>query len=161
MLKNKKTAIIIAILIVLIAVVGLFMLKGNSNNSTEVNKKFVLTEEEKKMESYETTTPYVELSYPDKWKDSVIIRTSEEEPYTVTYFVKLKDKEEQKMFDIVFNGEGTVVKEYTADNGEKVTISVVSYELKFDDSWSQKEKDQAYLMQEDVNYLIAKLAEIE
>lgn len=104
-------------------------------------------------------TPYMELHYPSEWADNLSIRITEGVPYGVTYSGVVGDHAEEPLFTIWFGGEqGAPLKTFKAASGEMVEIRVEVTEFFLDGSWSEEEKNILYGMQEDLNYLLNRLA---
>ena len=104
-------------------------------------------------------TPYMELHYPAKWMDTVLIQVEEGEAYSVVYSAVIGTHPQQHLFTVHFGGtQGTSLKTIKADSGEMVEIRIELTELELDGSWSAEERSIVTSMQEDLNYLLSKMS---
>lgn len=130
-------------------VIGIVLNENNTNNDTKVNETQI-------SDAFEIETKYCSLYYPEKWKNHVDIRYSETAGYKVEFYGSIEGKEEMHLFDVCFNSDDGTLLGYF-DRKEVVNISVDVMEISFGADWTQKEMDQIYSMQEDVNFVIEKL----
>lgn len=108
-------------------------------------------------EDFSIDTSYVTLHYPKQWEDHVRVEIEEDEENIVQFYVALDDKEEQHMFDILFDSEeGSKIGDIEGTDGETVSVSVMSYAVEMDD-WDEEDQHMVYSMMEDVNHIIGKL----
>lgn len=103
-------------------------------------------------------TPYMELHYPAKWMDCVLIQVEEGDSYSVTYSAVIGTHPQQHLFTVHFGGsQGTSLKTIKAESGEMVEIRIELTELELDGTWSAEERSTVTSMQEDLNYLLSKM----
>lgn len=103
-------------------------------------------------------TPYMELHYPSKWADTLTIKTNKGNAYSVGYYCRIGNYSEVHLFTVYFGGEaGSLLKTIKTENGEMVEIRIDVPELSLLDEWTEDQKNTAYAMQEDLNYLLAKM----
>lgn len=104
-------------------------------------------------------TPYMELHYPAKWADSLSIHVDEENGFAVGYYCSMEGHEELLLFTVSFGGQnGIPLKTIKTAEGEMVEIRIDVPELSMSSDWLQEEQDTARAMQEDLNYLLERLA---
>ncbi len=117
---------------------------------------------EEASENYQIETRYGALEYPNKWETYTQVQISEKEPYTVSFYAALEGKEPVHLFDIVFGeaDKGARIGVVYGENGE-TPVCIVSYDLDFDDSWTQEQQLMAWSMQEDVNVVIMGLSDLD
>ena len=109
-------------------------------------------------QTYDISTEYCTLQYPEKWKDKVETNVSEGEVYTVAFSATVND-ETYSLFDICFGGEqGYAIGEINV-NAQTIPVSVVTYELAFSDGMEQETQMDLLAMQEDVNTVIQSLGQ--
>jgi len=102
-------------------------------------------------------TPYMELHYPSKWADNLSIKVKDGKVYSVTYACIIGSHNETELFTIYFGGKkGVPLKTIKTEDGDKVEIRINVPELSLD-GWSEDERNTAFAMQEDLNYLLLKL----
>lgn len=106
----------------------------------------------------EIATKYGNLSYPRRWNEQLRTEVVEKNGYaTVEMYGTVGEHEEFHLYDVVFGGdEGVAVGAIEAD-GEKVYVMLISYDIDFDDSWSEDDILTVKAMKEDINYLIDEL----
>ncbi len=103
-------------------------------------------------------TPYMELHYPAKWMDYVLIQVEEGESYSVSYSAVIGTHPQQHLFTVHFGGSlGTSLKTIKAESGEMVEIRIELTELELDGTWSAEERSIVTSMQEDLNFLLNKM----
>lgn len=112
------------------------------------------TEPAKKEDFTTLKTPYGTLKYPKEWAGLLRVTIQEGNPYTLTYFADLESGKSQKLFTISFGGglEGAIGA-VTVD-GKAVPVHVSTTEFKPDNSWSEKEINIVFTMQEALNPLL-------
>lgn len=140
---------IASVMLLLVIAIGILFSKSNSNTDHKVN----VIENDGLLE---IETKYCSLYYPSKWKDSITVKYSNEAGYKIEFYGNIKKKETLHLFDICFNSDDGELLGYF-NREEAVNVSFNVYEVKFDETWTQDEKDQIYSMQEDVNYIIKML----
>lgn len=173
--KNNSKSIItvlIAIIALLLAVIAvlLWMLLGKSDKNivgkvdsvSESSGPITIGNPDDEREAIEIKTKYCTLYYPLEWEENLRTEIVEKDDYKVEFYGTVEGKEEQHLFDLIFNGEtgynlGTIKTEI----GEDVLINIESYEFKTDDTWTEDETLILYGMLEDINYTIGMLAENE
>ena len=172
--KKKKWSYLVPVMClimgILLGIIGALLLKEKSNEKENTNHAdFEVTEEQSttakntvdemlENKSFKIKTKYGELYYPIKWQDQVRIEQVEGEVYKVQFFATIEGKEELHIFDVSFAGEeGSLLGYLEGENGEKVSVSIISQELEFDKEWTEDEKSVIYTMLEDINYIIGKL----
>lgn len=137
-------------------------IRNESESDLENRNQITSTWDEMlKEEGFEITTSVVNLYYPKKWEEKVRIEHNQGDVYSVQFFVSVKEQE-LNIFDIVFGGEdGDTFGYVKKNNDEKIPVNIICYDLKLENNWSEEEKSEIYSMQEDVNYIIAKLQQEE
>ena len=126
----------------------------------EIGKSYYKQQIDAEIEGdFEISTDYGVLYYPKQWEEKIYTEINKDETYTVSFFADFEDKEKIHLFDVVFDGNGDSVGEIELDNGDIVTVCIESYELNLDESWTEDEENDIYVMMEDVNYLLNKLFE--
>ena len=172
--NNSKTIItvlvaIIALLLVVIAVL-LWMLLGKSENNivgkvdsvSESSGSITIGNPDDEREAIEIKTKYCTLYYPLEWQNNLRTEIVDKEDYKVEFYGTVEGKEEQHLFDLIFNGEaGYKLGTIKTESGEDAAINIESYEFKTDDTWTEDETLILYGMLEDINYTIGMLAENE
>lgn len=104
-------------------------------------------------------TPYVVLHYPSAWADYLTINVDDGTSYGVTYGGSVGDHPDMNLFTVWFGGDkGASLKTIKAASGEMVEIRIEVFPLELDGTWSEEERSILYAMQEDLNYLLAKLS---
>lgn len=169
--KRKKKTLLILLMSVLfmLIVVGIivFVKRDKDDNGSTVNSatngNVVSTIEEqiKTENGIITETKYCNLYYPEKWEKNIDIKVKEDDVYSVQFFGKVENKEEQHLFDIVFGEvEGTLIGYYIQDE-DKVPIYIKGILFSPDDSWTEEECTTIMMMQEDSNYTMGMLQKEE
>ena len=104
-------------------------------------------------------TKYGDLRYPKRWSEQLRTEVVEKGGNAaVEMYGTIGEHEELHLYDVVFGGdEGVPIGTVEAD-GEKVYVKLISYDLDFDDSWSEDEILTVKAMKEDINYLIDELS---
>ena len=165
MKSNKKTVTILAsilILLILVVIVLFFRTQNEKTKENNVENKDVevvstIEKQISEEDAFVINTDYCDLYYPLKWEESVYTEIVTSEVYTVQFYGKLENKEDQHLFDIIFgNADGTLLGKVEND-GEKIPVYLKGIEFEADDSWSEEEKITIMTMQEDVNYVIGML----
>lgn len=103
-------------------------------------------------------TPYCTLHYPGKWQDSIQYEVKQAEEVTVSFACTSSDNQKYSLFDVVFNHKpNEAVGMISMEDGSEIHVHIFTYELDSDGLQSESEIYDFYAMQEDLNYLIAKL----
>lgn len=189
-LRSQKNSIVghclcLVVGIVVGVVIGLFLggivsEKNENNVATDLEKvetvqqQEIGAEVEKKQEDKGTMeqmlqepgfvieTPFVDLYYPEKWKEQVRIEQLAGEDYCVQFFAVVGEYDEIHIFDIEFGGEaGSVLGTINVKDDESIPVSVVAYDFEVDDQWNSDEINEVYGMLEDINYIIGMLLQEE
>ncbi len=112
-----------------------------------------------KKEDFCVKTSFVDLYFPQKWKDQVTVtQTSDISSCTVTFFGMLDGRDTMKLFDLFIGKEGEIPIGVLKVDSIEMPVNLTFGELDYDESWSQSEIDTICAMQEDVNYLLDLLA---
>lgn len=112
-----------------------------------------------KKEDYSTIkTPYGTLKFPKEWAGFLRVTIKEGNVYTLTYFADLESGKSQELFSISFGGSMDGAVGTVTVGGKKVPVSVKTVEFKPDASWSQKEINIVYTMQEAMNQVLDSLS---
>ena len=170
MKNNKKLVVMLAvILIVLIGIAVALFMKGNSSKdevkekvesqeSTEGEDVISTVEQQiKDEEAYCIETEYVNLYYPKKWKDNIETEILNEEGYVVEFYGKVEGKDRQKLFEVVFNGDASMMAGTIEGEEGNTYVGFNFAEPEMGDDWTDEEVNTIYAMQEDLNYLIGML----
>lgn len=163
MKKNKKLVIILSVvLVILIGIVVVLFIKGNleENGNTEEKQTGIsvstVEQQIQNEESFTIDTEYGDLYYPKKWESNIRTEVNEKEGYSVKFFGTVEGKEEQPLFEIIFNSDAEMMIGTMEKDGENIYVGFNFSEPNVD-SWAQEDADMIYAMQEDVNYLIGML----
>lgn len=108
----------------------------------------------------EIETPFAVLQYPSRWEDMVRIVHMEGEPYAVEFYGSVNGREEQHLFDIVFGGDEGFQIGKIAYGDEAISMSMITYDLVIDDSWTDGEVLELRGMREDVQYIISSISQL-
>ena len=150
--RRKKVIMcgtIVVVMLLLLIMLAVLFINSSSGKDNKVNVR-------ENKGSLEIETKYGPLYYPSKWKDQIDIKYTENAGYKVEFYGTVVGKESVHLFDICFNSDNGELLGYF-NREEAVNVSFNVYEVKFDETWTQGEKDQIYSMQEDVNYVIEML----
>lgn len=127
-----------------------------SNSSTLQPENTDASGEENKLMTVETQ--YGTLSYPEKWKDSLITSESVADGIDSIIFAATVNGQEYELFKILIcDAEGDSVGTVTDDAGQTRSVFVDVPELTDLSDLREEEQDQLYAMQEAVNVLIENL----
>lgn len=114
------------------------------------------------MESFYVNTSYGTLEFPEKWEKYIVSEIiTEGDTEVVQYWVEIGDYDKVHIFDIVFAGEGYYVGSIIKDNGQKIDVRVVSYDVELGDDWLDEDVNTVYAIVEDLNFLLVKLNNIQ
>lgn len=112
------------------------------------------TQPAKKEDFTTMKTPYCTLKYPKEWAGLLRVTVKEGNPYTLTYFADLDSGKSQQLFTIAFGGSEEGALGAVTVNGKAVPVHVSTSEFKPDNSWSDKDINIVYTMQEALNQLL-------
>jgi len=109
-------------------------------------------------ENGQIETTYGVLHYPEEWADYLKIEIDRLDHYCVKFFAEFAGKEPQLLFNVCFgsSSENTIGTVETSD-GSYVSVAVEYAEFTPDDTWSKRDSDTVYAMQEAANDLIDQL----
>jgi len=103
-------------------------------------------------------TPYGNLRFPNRWKDSLVLTVDDGEVYSVTFACKTENHGNHPLFTVYFGGNKGMEAGIICDEKGKATVALVDFfDFSPDNSWSYQEKSLVTSMQEDINYLIQNL----
>ena len=119
------------------------------------------TSSQDEVASYEISTKYCKLYFPEIWRDKIEVRCTEKEGYKAAFYGVTEGKESKHLFDVCFDSDKGILLGYLEYEDTIVNISVDIKELEFDDSWNQEEIDLIYSMQEEMNFVIDTLGKNE
>lgn len=108
-------------------------------------------------ELMEIKTDYVNLLYPERWKDSLRTNIVKGNPYKVEMFATIGNHDEVHLFDIFFGGDEGICVGGVDVNGETIEVNLLSYDVDTHDGWSEDDGLILLTMQEDINYTIEAL----
>ena len=114
----------------------------------------LINEDDENYGDIEITTPYVKLHYSEKWMNHLKIKKNFEDESNVTFFACIDGKKDIEIFTVHFNEDGEIPLGVLKLESESVYIAFSYSELKYDDTWTQNEKDVVNAMQEQINYII-------
>lgn len=126
---------------------------GKENQSTNLDSG------DEKEDQTTLITPYCTLKYPKELAGYLRVEVSDGNPYTATYYADLESGKTQELFSISFGGSsesalGTV----TTSAGETVPVHVSSADFQPDSSWSDREINIVFIMQEAMNDVLDSMA---
>ena len=159
--KNKLLVRALIALVLLVCCVGAGVLYLNKYDSTDVpngNNPSTPYYDERLDDAIEVETTYCKLYFPKEYEEELLVKYSEEFGYKVEFYGNIEGKEEVHLFDICFNSDDGDLLGYFNNNGDQVVnVSVAMFELEFDDSWTEEEKNMIYGMQEEWNFVVLSL----
>lgn len=159
--KNKLLLRSIVVLVLLVCCVGLGVMYLNKDKYTDMpsgNNQVDPYYDESLNDVVEIETKYCKLYFPSEYANNIVIKYSEDFGYKAEFYGSLEGKEEVHLFNICFNSDDGFLYGYIKnENDNVINISVESWELEFDESWSQNDKDTIYVLQESLNYVINNL----
>ena len=101
-------------------------------------------------------TAYCQLMYPVQWAEYLKLNPKQD---SIAFYCVNAEGQELLLFTVYFGGDqGTAVKTIRDYNGNSVEVRLDIQELNPDSSWTDADKRTAQAMQEDVNYMLAKLS---
>lgn len=173
--KNNKLVVIATIFCILIVgIIGVLWVgelnerqSSNDRASKKIDNKndeetTSLIETQEIQGDFEIETPYCNLYFPAKWENQVSIEKIEEEQYIVQFFGNIEGEEQQHLFDVLFSGtEGIKIGDLTMVDGTVIPVYIYSVEQQMNENWTEEEKNIIYAMQEDINYTIEKIEELD
>jgi len=112
------------------------------------------TEPAKKEDFTTMKTPYGTLKYPREWAGLLRVTVKEGDSYTLTYFADLESGKSQQLFTISFGGSQEGALGTVTVNGKPVPVHVSTTDFKPDGSWSEKDINIVFTMQEALNQLL-------
>ena len=150
MTKTRNRLVWICLLVaVLLVCVGLFVFLQKKG------KDLPVTATEAEQPDISVETPYCTLYYPGKWRDSVQYEVKQA---GVSFSGLFSEDQKYSLFDVIFSQEAKeAIGMISMENGSNIYVHVVTYEWNPDSVKSEDESYDFYAMQEDLNYLIAKL----
>ena len=99
---------------------------------------------------FEINTRFGTVNFPEKWQGIVSVDVTDEK---ISVYMITDKLENQKVFEILFGDQkGTPVGKI----GEE-KVYVETYDMTSDDAISEEEKENFYLIMEDINYLLQSL----
>lgn len=150
----------------------LFVFVGCRNNefaddgiqgTAETNQEGIANDIMEKTDEFygdiEIATPYIGLHYPEKWLNYLKIKKNFEEESNVTFFACINGKKDVELFTLHFNEDGAMPIGVLNLESNSVYIAFSYAEIKYDNTWTQNEKDIVNAMQEQINYIINCLEE--
>ena len=157
--KNKRIitilSIILFVLIIILCVLGVKEMKNYETSEEKgLNGEDIV--------AIKIKTDYCDLFYPEIWEEKLhteIVASDEGE--TVQFWAAFEGKEKIQMFDIVFGGADGGIGELETKDGELVPVNIISYDAALDDSWTDSEKIELYVMKCESEFLLMKLQETE
>ena len=103
------------------------------------------------------TTPYCTLNFPEKWKDYLQVKQTDEEDHRVMISAKLSGRQPVLLFTLIFGGDyGEQVGAIQTGRNQYVTVNIVIEDLG-SLPYSNAEMTILYEMQEAVNELIEQM----
>ena len=159
--SNRTISNIIAVLVIFTALLLIGCGDDKKESKDKIEKDAVESQESLET-GFEIETPYCMLYYPEKWKEQVRIEKVGGDVFKVEFYGQVEGKEEQHLFDLLLGGTEGYTLGYLATKDEnKVAINIISYSLELGEDWQNAEVNTIYAMQEDVNYTIDKLEELD
>lgn len=103
-------------------------------------------------------TPYMVLHYPAMWAEYLDIDLKESGIYRVTYNAAIGSHSKVQLFTVYFGGnQGSLLKTIKTEDGKMVEVRIEVKELSLGGNWTEEEKSIVFAMQEDLNYLLARM----
>lgn len=138
---NRKTVALVVVLLFILLLAVFLLVRTESVDSADGEIKI--------------KTDYCDLYYPDRWEEYLQIENAGN---SVKFRADMKEYGVHPLFDIHFDSEeGVFYDRIRAKDGSEAAVSLTLYFVEPDGSWDQESSDILYGMQEDVNYLCAKL----
>lgn len=117
------------------------------------------------LENYENTaasrqveTPYLTLSYPERWGEQIRTEVSGEDTVTVSFYGTPSGVEECHLFDIILAGSGeNAVGIYTTADGTEITVEAANFSEGPDESWDEQAALEMYAMLDIINDILLAL----
>lgn len=160
--KNIIIIILSLVIVALITMIIILYLQSDDNTKPGFNQNGTTELYPADTEEIPIDTAYGKLYFPKQWDDNLIIKNKTDNGIEVIEFwTAIKGKDHIHIFDIVFGGDGSQYGIINTGDGNKVSVSIVSYDFNPDATWTTDEKNIVYMMSEDINYLLLKLNSIE
>lgn len=107
-------------------------------------------------------TPVCTLYYPREWENFLRVEMTDGEPYTVLFWAELPSGVSAELFAVSFGEESDNALGYlTAENGERLLVSVEKYELVPDEGRTEEDMFILQAMQAAVRVLESNLPPLE
>lgn len=171
--KRKKYNIVVAIIClilgILAGVVGGLYLANNfeifSKKAVDNKEETVEVDSENQVEEsggdFVVETPYCDLYFPEEWADQVEVEQEEGDVHAVSFYGMVDGKERKLLFDVLFGEEvGSEIGTLNVD-GQDIRVAIQFANINVDETWTEDETNTIYSMQEDVNYLMDELKNME
>lgn len=98
-------------------------------------------------------TAYGVLYFPGKW--GLYLQTMQKEDDSLEFYCCIPEREPVLVFTVRFGiSEGGPASVITGADGTRTELVLIIAEPEFGDNWTAEEKETAYAMQEDMNYLL-------
>ena len=124
-----------------------------------VNFEHIMEVEEKDIPDVKVETKYCDLFFAGKWKDSITYEIMEGDYESAVVFYGNCGELTEKLFAIYFGGtDGIPVGVYETAEGYLTDVTMKFFEI-LQEGKTAEEADMLCAMQEQVNYLLAKLQE--
>ena len=159
--QNVKAYILVWAIGLVIGVLVGVLLGRVMVSSSRNNESNIIESQEKLEDCFIIKTPIVSLYYPVKWEENVRINQLKGDGHIVQFKASIGSHEEIPLFDICFGGENGYTLGYLEKDGERIPVSVVSYENDFTEDWTEEEQNEIRGMSYDINYIIDMLIEKE
>ena len=160
--KNKLSIRCVIVLVLLVCCVCAGVWYLNKDKDTDMpsgNNQVNPYYDERLDDAIEVETNYCKLYYPSEYKNELVVKYSENYGYIVEFYGSLEGKDEVHLFDICFNSDDGDLLGYFENTGDQVVnVSVSIFDLEFDDSWTEEEKNIIYGMQEERNFVVDSLS---
>ena len=103
-------------------------------------------------------TPYAVISYPKKYEEHLYVTHDQGEVYRVSFFADFGAGKTVRLFTLLLNCDiAQAVGEFETMDGEKILVGIESWNLTFDESWSENEISTVRAMQEALNHVLSAL----
>lgn len=149
-MKMKKTARLIMAL-----VAAVLLLTACSKDPAQTD-----TSEPTSQEPLTATTPYCDLQFPGQWKEQIQTQYAEaNDGGALTFSAQIGDKE-AKLFTVLFSShmDTDCAPVGVLTGGEApVMVSLKIHDIESDTSLTDAEKETAFVMQDECNYLLEQL----
>lgn len=105
-------------------------------------------------------TPFCSLSFPVQWKDQLRTQYAESDDGGAMTFLAAMGESETQLFSVVFSSKiDTACSPFGVLTGGEapVVVSLKIYDIETDVSWTDAQKETAFAMQDECNYLLEQL----